>query len=653
MAWLLAAGSLVLVAAAPLFLLGEVMDRPGVHGENAPGEHVTFVVIVAAFTLSGAWLVRARPRNPIGWILLASGVLQAVQRSTELYGTRAVTDPDQSLPLGLTALWVASWTWMPSLLIVVAVLPGLYPSGRPASRLWVWQIRLAATAIALVALAVMTTQGGVDDAVDGTRLPWDLPAWWPWVVGILAAASLAVAVAIAVVGTLVRVVRATSPERQQLLLLLVAITAMVGTVFLPLEFVFPVAYAAVPVAVMVGVLRYRLLGIEVALRKTLLYVPLTLMIALIIGGTTTVLARLLPDGPLALLIGSGVVAALFFPISGFLRRGVDRFILGGRADPLGAVTRVTSDVESSGHDPVASMLDAVTAATGATYATVTDASGAVLAATGAESASLTEAPLLHGGDRLGTLRIAPRKGERRVTDQDARLVAALAPHFAVVLRSQQLTQELDRERRRVTTATLAERDRLRRDLHDGLGPSLSGIALGIQAATQSLDHDPAASRVVLDRTRAEAERAVAEIRRVLQGLRPSVLDERSLVDALHQAASSMGFGQPGHPLLSLDSTPLPVLRPEVEETAFRIVAESLNNVARHSGAAHCTVSFTSTHGDLRIGIVDDGHWHQPSSEDGVGVPSMHRRATDLGGHLSVIPGPDGTVVEATLPMEAR
>ena len=78
-----------------------------------------------------------------------------------------------------------------------------------------------------------------------------------------------------------------------------------------------------------------------------------------------------------------------------------------------------------------------------------------------------------------------------MTARDARLLEALAPHLAVVVRSRRLTEDLARERERVVAATLAERERLRQDLHDGLGPSLSGIALGLEAADQALTATPA------------------------------------------------------------------------------------------------------------------------------------------------------------------
>ena len=649
-AWTLALISAALYATIPLSLSGGVMSRPGIN-ESTANRDLLEGLVLFAFLISGGWLIQARPRNPIGWILMASGFLQAVQRSFESYGARALTDPDGSLPLGLPAIWVASWAWMPSLTLVVSVLPGLYPTGRPASTFWKWQIRLALTGIGFLIVVAGTVQGGVDDTVRGVRLPWEVPSWWQYVVGIPAGVLVIGTVLVAVLGTLVRAVRAGTPERQQLVWLFVFLVAMVAAFFTPSESVFPFAYALCPVAVAVGVLRYQMLGIRVVMRKTLLYGPLTLLVALVVGGTTTALARLMPEGPVPLIAGSAIVAVMVFPVAGWLRRMVDRFVLGDRVDPLAAVDRVGAGLEIADENPVPSMLEAVAAATGARYASVKDQAGKEIAQVGDPTPRALEVPLRHGGRELGTLAVGPRHREPRVTDADARLVAALAPHLAVVVRSRALTEELDTERQRVTEATLAERDRLRRDLHDGLGPSLSGIALGLEASLLAIDHDPATTREILTRTRQEAAEAVTEIRRVIEALRPSALDRYGLVGAVRETASALGMGRPGGPGFELKADRLPPLPPLVEEAAFRILAESLNNTARHADAERCMVSLCGAPDELRLLVRDDGTGLGPDHTPGEGLSSMRRRVADLGGRITIQRlTPSGTEVAAVLPL---
>lgn len=650
--WVLALVSLALYATIPLSLSGGVMSRPQIDNGMRTIDVLQGMVLFP-FVAAGAWLIHARPRNPIGWLMLASGFLQAVQMSCEAYAARALTDPDGSLPLGLPLMWLASWTWMPSLALVMAVLPGLYPTGRPPTRFWRWQIRLALAGIFCVVLLGATMQGGVDDVVRGVELPWEVPLWWQILTGVPAGVLIAASVLVALVGTLVRALRAEAPERPQLLWLFGFLVAMSASFFSPYELMFSLAYALLPLAVMVAVLRYRLLGLEIALRRTLLYGPLTLLVALVVGGTTTALARLVPDGPLPLILGSAIVAVLVLPVAAWLRRLVDRFVLGDRVDPLAAVDKVGAGLEIADEDPVPSMLEAVAVAAGARYACVVDEQGQEIARVGEPVPRPLSVPLRHGGRDLGTLAVGPRHREPRVTESDARLVAALAPHLAVVVRSRALTEELETERQRVTDATLAERDRLRRDLHDGLGPSLSGIALGLEASLLAIDHDFATTREILTRTRQEAAGAVSEIRRVIDGLRPSALDRFGLVGAVRETASSLGMGRPGGLSFELEANRVPALAPPVEEAAFRILAESLNNVARHADARRCTVSLNSLEHELRLHVCDDGVGLDPEHTPGEGLSSMARRVADLGGRITVQRiAPRGTEVAAVLPLRA-
>jgi signal transduction histidine kinase len=649
--WALATLALLELASVPFSVSGGVYQRPHVVGEQPDWWSA---LAVPAFVLSGAVLVHLRPRNAIGWLLLCSGLLQVTNVAADAYGTRALTDPDGSLPFGLAGAWLASFTWFPSLLLPGLVLPALYPTGRPPNRYWRWHVRLALAGIALAVLFVALA-GAVSDTVSTAAVPWDPPTGLEVVLGVPAAVLLVLAALSVVIGTVIRVLGATSPERQQLLWLLAVVLAMIGTVFLAPRALFALAYSLVPVAVTVGVLRYRLLGIEVVLRRTLLYVPLTLLVALVVGGLTTMLARLTPDGPLPLLLSSAVVAVLVIPVAGRLQVMVDRFVRGRPADPLAAVDRVGSGLEAAHDDPVAAMLEAVGSAAGATYADVTDAEGVRLATIGERGGEVVSVQLRHDGASLGVLTFGPRPGAARVADADVRLVAALAPQLAVVVRSRALTRALERERSRVAAATVSERDRLRRDLHDGLGPSLSGIALGLEAADRALATDPGAVAPLLARTREEADSAVREIRRVLDGLRPRALDVNDLPGAVRDTARSLGMGLLGGPEFALRADPLPDLAPAVEEAAFRIVAESLTNVVRHARATRCRVELARANGDLRIAVTDDGRGPGETSGDGPGpghgLESMRRRAADLGGSVTVqARQPRGTAVLAVLPL---
>ena len=651
-AWVLAGLSLVLIATIPLLWWGGVEFRPGMTSPGVGVEPLKLPVI-AGFALSGAALVHLRPGNPIGWLLLGCGLLQAIQNSFAAYGARALTDPDQSLPLGLFAAWVGSWTWLPAVLLPVLVLPPLYPTGKLESAFWRWHVRVSLSGIAVLVLGAASTDFAIADTVKAARMPFDTPAWWSVGTFGLAVALVVPAAAVSFVGTVVRAIRARSPERQQLVWLIGVVAAMLATVFLPSSEVFAIVYGLVPVAVVVGVVRYRLLGIEIVMRRTLLYVPLALLVALVIGGVTTVLSRVTGDRPLALLIASAVVSLIVVPVAGRLRHWVDLFVLGDRADPLAAVDHVGAGLAEATANPFVSMLETVATSTGATYAAIRDEAGAGVARIGDTVRGSLELPLRHRGEVLGSVVIGPRRGARSVDARDARLLEALAPHLAVVVGSLRLTEELARQKQRVLTATSTERERLRRDLHDGLGPSLSGIALGLEAAERALEHDLVTTRGLLTRTRVEAETALSEVRRVLNGLRPSALDRHNIGDAIRETAVSLGMNRSGGPACTIDVQGAETLPPPVEEAAFRIVAESLTNVARHAHARTCHVHMCRSNGSLLLSVQDDGRGLAPDDDPGVGLESIRLRASAVRGRVEIKGSTThGTRISAALPLGA-
>jgi signal transduction histidine kinase len=213
-----------------------------------------------------------------------------------------------------------------------------------------------------------------------------------------------------------------------------------------------------------------------------------------------------------------------------------------------------------------------------------------------------------------------------------------------------LNADLEAARERAVLTGLAERDRIRRDLHDGLGPSLSGVALGLEAAETALrSADQATATALTTRLRREVQAAVEEVRRIIDGLRPPVLDKLGLVTALRQRAESVTLRSGGRLQVRIDAPDsLPPLSNEVEQAAYRIADEALTNVVRHSGATSCVLRIRP--GDeLILEVVDDGCGIPTTPRPGVGLESMRARAEALGGSLQLDNG-DGTRVAAHLPL---
>jgi signal transduction histidine kinase len=213
-------------------------------------------------------------------------------------------------------------------------------------------------------------------------------------------------------------------------------------------------------------------------------------------------------------------------------------------------------------------------------------------------------------------------------------------------------RELQVSRQRLVAAREEERRRLRRDLHDGLGPSLASLAMRLEAASDLIDDDPAQASNLVSRLSDQAREGIGEVRRLVDGLRPPALDQLGLVSALrHRAAEhgSAGAGVPWSVEADDDIEPLPAA---VEVAAYRIVVEAVTNVQRHSGADRCVVRLAREGGDLCIEVCDTGSGLAPDRRPGVGLSSMRERAEELGGSFEAGDRPGGgTVVQARLPLD--
>jgi signal transduction histidine kinase len=233
---------------------------------------------------------------------------------------------------------------------------------------------------------------------------------------------------------------------------------------------------------------------------------------------------------------------------------------------------------------------------------------------------------------------------------DRAVLDRLARQAAVAVHSVLLARDVARARAAAATAREEERRRLRRDLHDGMGPALAALALQAETARDLLEVDPAAAGRLLDRLVPRLNEAVADVRVLVHDLRPPTLDELGLVGALEELANR--FSRPGAPV-RLRADALPVLPAAVDLAAYRIASEALNNAARHAGAATVELAVAVRDDALHLDVVDDGRGLTSAGPPGVGLRSMRERAEELGGVLQVgdrAPLP-GTHVSAVLPLQ--
>jgi signal transduction histidine kinase len=270
-----------------------------------------------------------------------------------------------------------------------------------------------------------------------------------------------------------------------------------------------------------------------------------------------------------------------------------------------------------------------------------------LVANGEPPASSQSWPLSYDGQQVGTLVVGPRPGEHRISRADQRVLDLVAAPLAIVLHAQALTEDLKTSRERVIDAAEEERTRLRRELHDSLGPLLTGAALKADGIGLAARHRPERAEALANELAEQLRQAVEGVRQLSYGLRPAALDELGLVGALREEGGRLG---PVKVIIDAPET-LPSLPSSVEVAAYRIAAEALTNVVRHSDAKLASVQLITDNGTLRMIISDDGSSTAPWSP-GLGLTSIQLRASEVGGACQAGPTAEGGRVAAVLPLRA-
>jgi signal transduction histidine kinase len=375
-------------------------------------------------------------------------------------------------------------------------------------------------------------------------------------------------------------------------------------------------------------------------------VALICVLSLFKMATTTVRAlggsdRLTPT----IAIVAAVCSIALEPIRRHLRLAVEAILFGRRPDPVVAAGRVARGI---GDDP-RSALGAVVGALSLPFAELRVDDLPTVSA-GESTSSVQSVPVVLGGQNVGELVVGLRAGDRRLTAADTTVLALAAPLLAQTMRSRALADSLQEARERAADAREEERRRLRRDLHDGLGPRLSGIAFTADAVLLART-EPAATTDQLTRLRTEAVTAIREIRELVYGLRPPALDEFGLVRALELQTAALATADGRALRVQIHATDLPELPASVEVAAYRIAVESLTNAARHSGSDCARVDLACDGPQLVITVTDGGRADGPWTP-GVGLVSMRERAQELGGTLTAGHGTVRAVLPIRVPDQA-
>ncbi|MFY1691418.1 histidine kinase [Plantactinospora sp. WMMB782] len=631
-------GAAVVVALA---VTGQVINAGGttlvLTGETA--------VIAVAFTAMGALTLVGVPGHLVGRLMLAAGGAASMAALAESWGN------------WLPAAWLSQWAWWPPYgLIFLALL--VFPDGRLPSRRWRPVAVLMAVAIAVASLAYAVA--ALDDPQSLVSVAEAAPTQRARTLVLVGLISIGITL-LGLVATLFSLVlrwrRADGETRAQLACLLgSAILLLLGLVLeaidLPGSWVIMVV--ALPVGMAVAVLRYRLYGLDQVINRTIVWLVMSLLVVAAFVGLITLLRDLLMAGSTsnASLVATGLIAVAFEPARGRVQRGVNRLLYGDRDDPYQVMARL-GDLLGRTVEPGAvlpQLTDTIARSLRVPHVAV-EVEGRegprVLAAHGSANTPVEAFDMVTRGERVGRLLVANRSAASRFTPVERRLLGDLATQAAVAADSVRLIHDLQDSRERLITAREEERRRLRRDLHDGLGPTLAGMAMQVRAAHKLVAGQPRTGRI-LDALSADLQTCTAEVRQLVDQLRPPALD-RGLAAALRNECTR--FDSPTLSVrLHVDGN-LQGLPAAIEVAAYRIVAEALNNVTRHSQATTCRVNVQRDRA-LTVEIVDDGVGLGPRRPGGVGLDSMRERATELGGEFDITPAsPHGTSIRVRLPFQ--
>jgi signal transduction histidine kinase len=423
-----------------------------------------------------------------------------------------------------------------------------------------------------------------------------------------------------------------------------------------------------PIAFAVGILRYRLFDIDIILNRALVYgILTTVVVALyvaVVGGLSALLET--RASFIVSLLITALAAVIFQPLRERLQRAVNRLMYGERDEPYLVLTHLGQRLETTlAPDSILStIVEAVAQTLKLPYAAITfgDAdSQHIAAAYGLPPSPLRPSPdgrgvggeglilpLRYQHDLIGHLFVAQRSPAEPFTPAEQHLLNNIARQIGVAAHNVRLTADLQQSRERLVTTREEERRRIRRDLHDGLGPALASHSYQLDALLDLIDQNPDAAKNLIANLKAQTRSTLADIRRLVYELRPPALDELGLVAALQaQWAAQDGLH------VSIESPPggLPPLSAAVEVAAYRIAMEAVTNAARHANAQNCRVRFAAKESELTVEIADDGSGIQNGARAGVGLASMKERAAELGGECMIdLAETGGTRVVAQMPI---
>ena len=633
-------------------------DLPG-NGDSWP-----LGATAIAYGLLGWVMVGRRPALRLGWMTSWGGLVASVSYVASWWAADAIGHGTGVGTAGAFAAWLAVWT-PPLPIVMVLTMPlVLMPDGAPRSRRWArfgWVTMgvVGLTSIGSAILAAGVASQGAAELVNGSGVSRSTRADGALGLSALAWLVASIATLVAVIGIVVARRGATGEARRQFSCVLTGAGAVVASVVAtslvdplsggPLhapEALGAVFWLAIPASIAVAVTRYRLYDLHVFINRTVLvfgvgaglvaaYIALLVPVAAILGAPF----RLNPASVVAAAM-VGVLAALG---GRTIQSWTDRW--------FGRDARVASVASRFDTDPVfpaaldsarQRLVDTVREELRLGWVEFRRSDDAPISS-GVRVGPSLDLVLTTGSGDVATISATGRAGET-LSRRDADNLRNIGHYVALAAEAIATAEQLQNAERALRTAQSDERRRVRRDLHDGIGPTLAAVRLKLVAYARS-----APTSELLADSIVQVSDAIRELRRIVDGLRPSIVEDVGLLAAVKILIADLASATDIQ--FDLDAPlQLPDVQATTAATAYRMIAEATTNAARHSRARHCRISLSVEGAHLHIAICDDGEGFHETVVKGAGLRSIEARAHESGGcaHVSSVPG-EGTTVEATLP----
>lgn len=402
-------------------------------------------------------------------------------------------------------------------------------------------------------------------------------------------------------------------------------------------------------AILVVVLGQRLWGAAVYVNRAIVWTLLSTAGVVAYLAVVAVMSALAPDASeLLLVVTVLVIAAGALPLRRLTQRLVDDLVYGQGADPSGTLASLSDrlDRPGAGVEGLRIMCEELQEALRLGHVAVRARDGAeLLVSVGAPRGAVLTCPIQVRGVVRADLEVSARVGER-LDARTAALVEGAVGLLAAAWQLMESTRELTAARSDLVEERSAVRRIVRRDLHDGLGPALTGATLALAAVERLVDRDQDRAIGLLTETADGLDRTVRDVERLTARLGAEVVEADDLLETLRDLAAWFATALTTVEVTGrLEAQP----RPEVVEAARLVAAEALSNAVRHADAARVRIEVTDESGVLELVVADDGHGMDSAAPRGVGLASMRERAEDLGGVLQVRTSDRGTTIRVLLP----